>query len=249
MLSAGAVAAGSRHDGADIFRERLGITASEMAHRKFASAPKLVVEMLLADDFAAPVLQAALFPVHVPIADAAREKCGFFGCFPNLLEPLPAAPCERRCEAFNAEGFRCERRCAHARLEADEASCAAFGFVLKPPDGFAPALMLIVAVDEGHAERFAVADALAAADVVLFAREDVGVVEKDGRAIAPREQPFKNGARAWRAAAVQQNGRRLERRIGVGGGRCAGLGGADRETVGRRDKSVAGLRLHERKRR
>ena len=79
--------------------------------------------MLFADDFAAPVLQAALFPVHVPIADAAREKCGFFGCFPNLLEPLPAAPCERRCEAFNAEGFRCERRCAHARLEADEASC------------------------------------------------------------------------------------------------------------------------------
>ena len=178
-----------------------------MSHRELAPAPELVVEALDLEKLAAALLQAALAPVDVPVARAGREGRGLKRRLADLVEPLPAAPRERRREGFNAEPGGGAGRGEHAHAEADAAARAALGLALKPLDGLAPERVVVVPVDEGDAELAAVALALVLPHEVLLLRKDVGVEVKDrGRAVVS-EEPFEDGARAGRAAAVQKNGR------------------------------------------
>ena len=163
--------------------------------------------MLGRKDFGAAVLEPSFAPVDVPIGGfAARKLRGFERSLADLVETLPATSRQRRRKARDPEFDRTLRGRTHAYAEARPAASSAFGFVFESPHGLQPPHVIVVAVDERHADFFAVPHALLLAHEVLLGGEDVRVEVKDGRRVVVLKEPLENGARARGAAAVKKNG-------------------------------------------
>lgn len=175
------------------------------AHAVFAAAIGLIVEVISGNQLATPLLQTAPAPVLLPEHDARHLAGRHAAGRVDLVQVFPARRSQGRRKEREPVVGRISGRPTQTGGKTTQTAGSPLGFPFETAHLGHPTVVVVVVVDKIEPQPPGMTYALGLAPLILLARIDVGVAEKEGGAHPVVEQALDNRRRTRRATAVQQH--------------------------------------------
>ena len=176
-----------------------------VAQRVNAAAIFLLIKFLALRNLDHAVGAALLAPVVIPIAEPLITRCCAAAAIIDLLHILPARNSKTGGEKRKTVFMGIKRRALETHVKTLRAALAALRLPLQSLDAREPIVAIVIGIDERNIHLFGEADILDLAQIIFFARMDVGIVEIDGERQTGNLHGLHHLARARRAAGMQQH--------------------------------------------
>ena len=174
-------------------------------YTEFASAERLVVEILFPDDGIPALLQSAFPPVFPPPGYAGEERTGVPARFVDLGEIFPSGRGKGRRQGIESVFGGVFRSPDEPEPEALQASFSPFGFLFQAFGNASPRCMVIGVFNDFQTAFASVTDAFVQPFPILLIGDDIAVgVENDG-AESLMDQVFNDGSGARSATGVEKD--------------------------------------------